>query len=178
MTTAVEPVSPVAHSGKGWNVTLWVLQALLGAFFLAAGVNHGLVPVEQAAKSAPWVTDIPFPLLRFIGYSEVAGGLGLLLPSITRILPWLTPLAGVGVAIIMALAIPFHVQRNEANVIGMHFIVGGLALLVAWGRWKRAPDRRSILKRLALECGGACSADADCCAGSGLHCMGSPSTCP
>jgi len=43
------------------------------------------------------------------------------------------------VAIIMALAVPFHIMRGEANVIGMHLIVVALSLFVAWGRFRKAP---------------------------------------
>jgi hypothetical protein len=71
--------------------------------------------------------------------AELAGALGLILPAVTRIKPWLTPLAAAGCAIIMALAVPFHVMRGESNVIGMHVIVVGLSLFVAWGRFRKAP---------------------------------------
>jgi hypothetical protein len=104
-----------------------------------AGVGHGLMPIEQAAKNSPWITGIPVALARFIGYSELAAGFGLILPAATRILPWLTPLAASGLAIIMILAIPFHIMRGESNVIGMHFIVASLSLFVAWGRFRKAP---------------------------------------
>ena len=116
-----------------------MVQVLLALFFLMAGVNHGLRPIAEAAKSSPWITGIPEALARFIGVAELAGGLGLVLPAATRIKPWLTPFAAVGCGIIMALAIPFHLVRGEANVIGLHFIVTGLCAFVAWGRFRKAP---------------------------------------
>ena len=55
-------------------------------------------------------------LVTFIGGSELLGGLGLLLPALTHILPWLTPLAAVGLAVIMLLATLFHIRRGEGGL--------------------------------------------------------------
>ncbi len=116
------------------NVTLWVAQILLALFFLAAGVYHGLLPIEEAAKSAPWADDLPVPLVRFIGFSELAGALGVVLPWLTGIRPRLTPLAALGLMTIMLLAVLFHLWRGEAAVIGMNLVVAAIAAFVAWGR--------------------------------------------
>jgi hypothetical protein len=112
---------------------------VLALFFLMAGINHGIKPLEEAVKSSPWIAGIPVGLARFIGFAELAGAVGLILPAVTRIQPWLTPLAAVGLAIIMGLAVPFHIMRGEANIIGMHVIVVALSVFVAWGRYRKAP---------------------------------------
>lgn len=137
-TAAIDP-SSVRPAGRGLRISLWVVQVVLALFFLMAGGNHGLRPIAEAAKSSPWITDIPEALARFIGIAEIAGGMGLVLPAATRIKPSLTPLAAVGCGIIMALAIPFHIVRGESNVIAMHVIVAGLCAFVAWGRFRKAP---------------------------------------
>jgi uncharacterized membrane protein YphA (DoxX/SURF4 family) len=126
-------------SGKGLHVTLWVVQALLAVFFVMVGYSHGLMPYDEVAQQATWMNQVPRALGRFIGYAELAGGLGLILPAATRIKPWLTPLAALGLAIIMLLAIPFHIVRGEASVIWLHTLFAALALFVAWGRWRKAP---------------------------------------
>ena len=90
-------------------------------------------------KTSPWITGIPVALARFIGFAELAGAIGLVLPAVTRVKPWLTPLAAVGLAIVMGLAIPFHIMRGEANVIGLHAIVVALSVFVAWGRYRKVP---------------------------------------
>lgn len=125
------------------NVALWVVQVLLSLFSLAAGWNHGLRPLSDTIVSSPWAADLPVALVRFIGFAELAAGVGLVLPAATRIMPSLTPLAAIGLAIIMGLAIPFHIMRGEANVIGLHIVVVALCVFVAWGRLRRVPlDRR------------------------------------
>jgi hypothetical protein len=139
METATLGSSNAPTKGRGLTIGLWVVQVLLALFSLMAGINHGLRPIAEAAKSSPWITGVPFALAKFIGFAELAAAIGLVLPAATRIKPALTPLAAVGLGIIMALAVPFHVMRGEANVIGLHVIVTALCAFVAWGRFKKAP---------------------------------------
>lgn len=124
------------------NIALWIVQVLLSAFSLASGWNHGLRPLSETIQTSPWAADLPAALVRFIGWAELAAGVGLVLPAAVRILPILTPLAAVGLAVIMGLAIPFHIMRGEANVIALHVVVVGLSVFVAWGRLRRVPIRQ------------------------------------
>ena len=126
-------------SPKALSITLWVLQVLLAGFFVMVGYSHALMPFDEVAQQATWMNAVPRWLSLFIGYAEIAGGLGLILPAATRIAPRLTPLAALGLATIMILAIPFHVLRGEASVIWIHAMVAALALFVALGRWRKAP---------------------------------------
>jgi uncharacterized membrane protein len=119
--------------------TLWVVQLLLAAVFLLVGYTHAAAPIEVAVQRAPWVASLPVALVRFIGVVELAGALGILLPAATRIVPMLTPLAAVGLAAIMALAIPFHLLRGETSAVLLNLGLGSLAALVAVGRTRWAP---------------------------------------
>jgi putative oxidoreductase len=119
------------------NTALWIAQVLLALFFAAAGYYHGLMPVAEAAKAAPWIADVPRWLSRFIGVAELAGALGVVLPTATGIRPRLASLAALGLAILMVLAIGFHFSRGESRMIGMHLTAGALAAFVAWGRATR-----------------------------------------
>jgi uncharacterized membrane protein YphA (DoxX/SURF4 family) len=120
------------------NIILWIVQILLAVMFLMAGVMKAF-QYERAKASLPWVKDVPRSLTTFIGISELLGGLGLLLPAITGILPWLTPLAGAGLALVMILAIGFHASRREPQAIGMNAVLLVLAAFVAYGRFMVAP---------------------------------------
>ena len=121
------------------NFALWFGQVFLAAFFLAAAYAHGMLPIEEAAKSAPWVRDVPAALVRGIAVLELAGGLGVLLPSLLRVLPRLAPLAAAGLALLMLSAVCFHLSRGEVRIIGMHILVGWVAAVVAWARFSRVP---------------------------------------
>jgi putative oxidoreductase len=124
---------------KALHIGLWVVQVVLGLLFLAGGAMKATQPIPELAVKMVWATDIPEALVRFIGISEVFGGLGLVLPAATRIKPMLTPLAGLGLAVIMLLAALFHLVRAEFGGIAMNVVLGGLAVFVAWGRSKKAP---------------------------------------
>jgi putative oxidoreductase len=60
------------------------------------------------------------------------------LPAATRIKPWLTPLAALGLVIVMALAAITHVAIGEPGAIVAPLVLGSLAAFVAWGRGRRA----------------------------------------
>jgi uncharacterized membrane protein YphA (DoxX/SURF4 family) len=120
------------------NIALWIVQVLLAGMFLMAGVMKAF-QYERAKASLPWVKDVPRGLVTFIGISELLGGLGLLLPALTGILPWLTSLAGAGLALIMILAIGFHASRREVPAIGFNLVLLALAAFVAYGRFLIVP---------------------------------------
>jgi uncharacterized membrane protein len=121
------------------NITLWVVQGLLALAFLAAGVPKATQPIPAVSTRLTWAKDVPAPLVRFIGVAEILGALGLILPALTGILPWLTVAAAAGLALIQASAIVFHLRRGEARVIVGNVVLLALALFVVYGRLALAP---------------------------------------
>jgi putative oxidoreductase len=119
--------------------TLWFVQILLALAFLVAGWMKLTVPIDELAQAMVWAGDVPVGLVRFIGLAELAGGLGLVLPALTRIQPQLTALAGAGLALLMLLAIGFHLTRGEFAFIVPNIVLLALAALVAYSRWKLVP---------------------------------------
>jgi uncharacterized membrane protein YphA (DoxX/SURF4 family) len=117
------------------NVALWAVQALLAVAFLAAGFMKASQPIARLATSMAWVKAVPSALVRFIGVAEVLGAIGLVLPLLTGILPWLTPLAAVGLMIVMLGAVAFHGSRHEYPAIGFNVVLFVLAAFVAYGRF-------------------------------------------
>jgi len=132
-------MNPVQTS-KGWNIGLWVVQALLAAIFLMAGATKLMSgSAELVAMGMGWAENAPSLLIKFIGFAEIAGALGMILPSVTRIMPHLTKMAAVGLAVIMVLAAGLHITRGEFEVVPMNVILFALAGLVIWGRKNKAP---------------------------------------
>ena len=121
------------------KVVLWILQVVLAVAFLAAGAWKLTQPFATLAVSLPWTADVPGALVRFIGVAEVLGGLGLVLPAATRILPRLTPIAAAALTIDMVLATLFHLVRGEAMMAPITLLLVALLGFVAWGRTARAP---------------------------------------
>ncbi|HEX8699267.1 MAG TPA: DoxX family protein [Myxococcaceae bacterium] len=138
-TTAAPTVHTAPSASKGLHVVLWIVQVLLALAFFGAGSFKLFTPIAELAQQMAWVSTMPEGLVRFIGASELAGALGLLLPALTRIKPGLTPLAAAGLTVVMLLAAPFHLSRGEGGAIVPNLILGALAAFVAWGRFKKAP---------------------------------------
>lgn len=117
---------------------LWLLQWVLGVYFVAIGVMHFVIP-EGLPDVMSWMYELSDTLHYVTGVAEILGGLGLILPSVTRIRPELTPLAAVGLLIVMIGAIVWHLGRDELANIG--FNVGNAVLLayIAYGRARLAP---------------------------------------
>lgn len=124
---------------KGLNISLWIAQFLLAALYLMAGSSKVFQPIDELTIMLPWVAQSPEGLVRFIGIAELLGALGLLLPSLLRIKPVLTPVAALGLALLQLLASGFHLSRGESSVIGMNIVLMAIALFVTWGRLKKAP---------------------------------------
>ncbi len=116
------------------NIVLWILQVLLGLFFLFAGVMKFIMPVEQMSAG----TGLPGWFFWFIGACETLGGLGLVLPSLLRIKPRLTPLAALGLVIIMIGATVISLKGGVGAAL-FPFVAGLLLAFVAYGRWRVAP---------------------------------------
>ncbi len=121
------------------NVALWIAQVLLAAAFGAGGWMKATTPFAELGARVGWVNAVSPELVRLIGIAELAAAMGLILPALTRILPALTPLAAVGLLVIMILAAGFHVQRGEMNALPINLVLGALAAFVAWGRLRRVP---------------------------------------
>ena len=127
------------QSSKALHITLSILQTLLAAMFLMAGLMKISLPIDKLSQMLPWASQMPEVFVRFIGAAEVLGAVGLLLPSLLRIQPKLTPIAAVGLALVQVFAIAFHISRGETAVIGMNFLLLAIAAFIAWGRFKKAP---------------------------------------
>lgn len=123
---------------KGMNIGLWAVQVILGLMFTGIGLWKAFTAIPDLAAALPWVADWP-RLVRFIGITELLGGIGLILPAATGIRPKLTGLAGVGLTVVMVLAAGFHLSRGEAVAVPVNVVIGGLAAFVGWGRLVRAP---------------------------------------
>ena len=122
------------------RVLLWCCQLALAALFAKHGYGAALVPPEQLGLA--WTQAVPEPLLRIIGWTELAASAGLVLPAATRILPWLTWVTAAGVALLMVCAIVFHiVGGDEIQHLIPSAVSGAVAAFVAWGRSRWLPIR-------------------------------------
>jgi hypothetical protein len=124
------------------NTFLWVLQALLALAFFAHGVLL-LAPPPDVLAMMNATMSTAFRI--FLGIAEVLAAIGLVLPGVTRILPWLVPSAAAGIMIVMISATILHVTRGEIGAAVTTTCLLAAAAFVAYMRWKVLP----IAPRLA-----------------------------
>jgi hypothetical protein len=120
------------------NTFLWVLQVLLALVFFAHG---GLLLFPPAAMVAQMNASLSRGFQLFLGIAEALAAVGLILPGLTRILPWLVPCAAAGVMIVMISATGFHLARGEVSSAITTLVLLLIATLVAYMRWRMAPIR-------------------------------------
>ncbi|MDH3307977.1 MAG: DoxX family protein [Acidimicrobiia bacterium] len=120
------------------NKALWVAQILAGIFFLYVGVLHFIVP-EGLPSTFSWMYDLSDVMHYISGTLEILGGLGLILPAVTRIQPQLVPVAAGGLALLMLSAVIFHIGRGEYGNVGSNVLWIIVTAFIAYGRTKVAP---------------------------------------
>ena len=120
------------------KIALWIVQGLLALTFVGTALWKLFTPIPTLAGMIPWAGQVSPAFLYFTAVADLAGGLGLVLPTATRIKPQLAVLAALGSAALMAGAIVFHFSRGEAANTPFNFVMLGLCLFVAWGR-RRTP---------------------------------------
>ena len=118
------------------NILLWVLQVLLALAFL----GHGWLMLTPPAELAQQMNAaLPRWFQLFIGIAEVLAAVGLTLPGLTRIQPWLVPSAAAGIMIVMISATVYHLTRGEVSSAAATVVLLALATFVAYMRWWIAP---------------------------------------
>ncbi len=121
------------------NIVLWVIQILLALAFALAGFIKTTQPIEKLSTRMGWVKDIPPRIVRLIGVLEILGAIGLILPAVTGIWPWLTPVAAAGLVLTMVGAMITHGRRGEFSSIGVNIVLLALAAFVLFGRFIIVP---------------------------------------
>ena len=120
------------------NVVLWILQVLLAAAFFAHGLLFLNPPPEIAAQMD---ASLPRWFSLFLGVAEVAAAIGLILPGITRVMPWLVSWSAIGIVIVMISATIWHLLRNEISSAGITLLLLLMATFVAYMRLRVLPIR-------------------------------------
>jgi uncharacterized membrane protein YphA (DoxX/SURF4 family) len=112
------------------DVLAWILSGLLAAIFLTAGLIKLTTPPEKLITSFQmgWVEDLTSPQVKAIGALEALGAIGVVVPWLVDVAPVLSPVAAVGLAVIMAGALASHRRRGELGQVGP---LNGVLLVLA-----------------------------------------------
>ena len=121
------------------NVALWVVQVSLAIFFLTAGSIQIIQPKAKLAVIMAWVEDFSAGTVRLIGILEILGAIGIVLPALMGIFPWLTSPAAFGLLLTMIGAAITHARRSEYSMIIINVALLVLTAFVAYGRFVVMP---------------------------------------
>jgi hypothetical protein len=120
------------------NIVVWVLQLLLAVAFFAHGLLFLWPPPEIAVQMN---ASLPRWFQVFLGVAEVLAAVGITLPGLTRVLPWLVTWAAGGIIIVMVSATIYHVTRNEMSSAAITLLLLAMATFVAYMRHRVLPIR-------------------------------------
>ena len=134
--TAQTSASVQTLPGKPLIIALWVAQVVIFALFVFFGFTKITTPIPQLSQMMPWTGDLSPTFVRIMGLVDMAGGLGILLPTLTRVLPRLTVLAALGCCALQVCAIAFHSLRGEFAMLPLNFVLLAVVAFILWGRNK------------------------------------------
>ena len=120
-------------------IALWIVQIVLALAFTLSSFEKASQPVEKLRARMNQARHVAPPVIHLIGSLEIAGALGLIVPKATGYLPWLTPVAAVGLALIMIGAILMHMCLHEAKAVGVPAALLLLSLCIAVGSFVFVP---------------------------------------
>ncbi|MCX5232499.1 DoxX family protein [Streptomyces sp. NPDC006553] len=98
------------------NIAYGIVAGLLALFYLYAGAMKVSRSREQLRPMMAWVDRMPLPAVRALGAVEVLGAIGLVLPPLTGIVPWLAPAAAIGFVLLQCGAIAVHLTGEDRRI--------------------------------------------------------------
>ena len=117
------------------NIALWIAQGLLAVLYIMAG-GMKVFSTQKMQDQMAWAKKHPANYIRMIGTFELLGALGVVLPMVTGILPWLTPLAAIALVVVQILAIlTVHLPEKDYKSLPFNLFLLALAVFVAVGRF-------------------------------------------
>lgn len=119
----------------GLNIGLWIVQVSLLGIYGSYGVYKTFF-TEKAKEKMAWTNGRSENFIRFVGVAELFGALGVVLPMMTGILPWVTVLAAVGLTLVQGFAIiTEHLPKKEYKVLPLNLYFAAMSIFVVIGRW-------------------------------------------
>jgi uncharacterized membrane protein YphA (DoxX/SURF4 family) len=118
------------------NTLLWIVQILLAIAFAAHGWLFLAPPPEVAEQMN---ASLPRWFQVFLGIAEILAAVGLVLPGLTKVMPWLVAWAAGGIMIVMVSATILHLVRAEMSSAAITLLLLAMATWVAYMRAKVLP---------------------------------------
>ena len=116
------------------DIALWIAQGILALVLLLAGITKLTRSKEQLAPQMGWVEDFSEPTIKTIAVLDLLGAVGLVLPQLTGVATFVTPVAAGGVSLLMIGSLVVHLRRGETSDVIRNVVFLAIALFVLIGR--------------------------------------------
>ena len=125
---------PQSRADRNLHMTVWAAQVVILLGFGVGATMKILLPIPTLAGIWSWAGDLPPLAVRTLGVIDLLGGLGVVLPTVTGIVPRLTILAALGCVALQLCAMTFHILRGEIEDVPVNVVLLALAAFIALGR--------------------------------------------
>ena len=123
------------------DLALWIAAGLLAAVALAGGVSKTFVPKEKLAahEGGRWTADVSAGFVRTLGVLELLAAVGLIVPAVVGIAPFMVPVTAACWVVLMVGAMITHGRLGQFGLVLLNAGYLALAAFVAWGRFGLEP---------------------------------------
>lgn len=111
------------------TIAVWIVSGLLALASVAVGALKLFRSKAALGQQMGWVEDYTGTQIKLFGVLEILAAIGLILPPLTHILPWLAIAAAVGIVVMQIVAISVHIRRKETQL-AVNFVIVVLAIAV------------------------------------------------
>jgi uncharacterized membrane protein YphA (DoxX/SURF4 family) len=117
------------------NISLWTAQVVLAVCFSGSGAAKSTMSRDRMlATGQTGIAMFPLPVVRFTAVMELLAAVGLVVPRLTGIATFLTPLAAAGLCVVMFGAAWAHARLHEPRSVTVNAALFCMAAFVAVGR--------------------------------------------
>jgi hypothetical protein len=120
------------------NILLWVLQIAL-AWLCIAGGAFQIFKIEDLQTTVASMRELPRALWAFLGAFGCVGGLALILPGATNVLPTITPIAAAALAVQSILISALYIHYGDSSPLVYSVAMALMAAFIAYGRFALKP---------------------------------------
>ncbi|GAA3088236.1 hypothetical protein JOF29_008084 [Kribbella aluminosa] len=118
------------------NTIVWIFTGVLGVVFTISGVLKATMSrARLIATGQTGIAPFPMPLVRAVAVCELLAVAGLFAPWLTGTARILTPLAAVGLCVVMVGAATSHSSLREPRSTAANTVLLALAAFVAAARF-------------------------------------------
>jgi hypothetical protein len=117
------------------NTIIWIIQGVLAAIFLLAAIKKIITQKQKLIDEKQIDPDGSALPIRLLGFVEILGVIGIILPKLIGILPILTSLAAIGFSIVMVGAFVIHYKKKNYKILPFWVLIFILSLIVAYFRF-------------------------------------------